>query len=59
MKTISLHDLIVKLQEKKLQANKPLGIITKLPSLDSMDRLLFNKSALAFIPVTGSSISTV
>ena len=35
------QSLIVKLQEKKLQANKPLGIITKLPSLDSMDRLLF------------------
>lgn len=51
------QSLIVKLQEKKLQANKPLGIITKLPSLDSMDRLLFKILVLGVLFLSASLIS--
>ena len=51
------QSLIVKLQEKKLQANKPLGIITKLPSLDSMDRLLFKILVLGVVFLSASLIS--
>ena len=51
------QSLIVKLQEKKLQTNKPLGIITKLPSLDSMDRLLFKILVLGVVFLSASLIS--
>ena len=51
------QSLIVKLQERKLQANQPLGIITRLPSLDSMDRLLFKFLVLGVIFLSASLIS--
>ena len=34
------QSLILKLQEKKLKSNEPIGLIDSLPSLDAMDNLL-------------------
>jgi len=51
------QSLIVKLQEKKLQANQPIGIIASLPSLDVMDKLLFKLLALGVLFLSISLIS--
>jgi len=51
------QSIIVKLQERKLQTNKPMGLITRLPSLDSMDNLLFKMLLLGVIFLSASLIS--
>ena len=51
------QSLILKVQEKKLQSNKPIGIISSLPSLDSMDKLLFKILALGVIFLSASLLS--
>ncbi|MDB2461236.1 cytochrome c biogenesis protein CcsA [Gammaproteobacteria bacterium] len=51
------QSLILILQEKKLQNNKPIGIIASLPSLDVMDKLLFKILALGVIFLSASLLS--
>ena len=51
------QSLILKIQEKKLQANQPIGLISKLPSLDAMDKLLFKLLALGVIFLSLSLLS--
>ena len=51
------QSLILILQEKKLQDNKPIGIIASLPSLDAMDKLLFKILALGVIFLSASLLS--
>ena len=51
------QSLILKIQEKKLQANQPIGLIAELPSLDSMDKLLFKLLALGIIFLSASLLS--
>ena len=51
------QSLIVKLQEKKLQTNQPIGIIASLPSLDVMDKLLFKLLALGVLFLSISILS--
>lgn len=43
------QSIILKIQEKRLQANQPTGIISSLPSLDAMDNLLFKILALGIL----------
>ena len=51
------QSLILILQEKKLQNNKPIGMIASLPSLDAMDKLLFKILALGVIFLSASLLS--
>ena len=51
------QSLILKLQEKKLQTNQPIGIIASLPSLDAMDNLLFKILALGVLFLSASLLS--
>jgi len=51
------QSLILILQEKKLQDNKPIGLIASLPSLDAMDKLLFKILALGVIFLSASLLS--
>ena len=51
------QSLILKIQEKKLQKNKPIGFIGSLPSLDIMDKLLFKLLALGVIFLSLSLLS--
>ena len=51
------QSLILKLQEKKLQTNQPIGLIAELPSLDAMDKLLFKILALGVIFLSASLAS--
>ena len=51
------QSLILKIQEKKLQTNQPIGIITSLPSLDAMDNLLFKILALGVLFLSASLLT--
>ena len=51
------QSVILKIQEKKLQSNQPIGLITSLPSLDAMDNLLFKILALGVIFLSASLLS--
>ena len=51
------QSLILKIQEKKLQSNQPIGLITSLPSLDAMDNLLFKILALGVLFLSASLIT--
>ena len=51
------QSLILKIQEKRLQANQPIGLIAELPSLDAMDKLLFKLLALGIIFLSASLLS--
>ena len=51
------QSLILKLQEKKLQTNQPIGLIASLPSLDAMDNLLFRILALGVLFLSASLVS--
>lgn len=51
------QSLILKIQEKKLQSNNPIGIIASLPSLDLMDKLLFKILALGVLFLSASLLS--
>ncbi len=51
------QSLILKLQEKKLQKNMPIGFIGALPSLNIMDKLLFKLLALGVIFLSLSLLS--
>ncbi len=51
------QSLILKVQEKKLKLNKPIGLISSLPSLDAMDKLLFRMLALGVLFLSLSLLS--
>ena len=51
------QSLILKLQEKKLKSNQPIGLIASLPSLDAMDNLLFKILALGVLFLSASLLS--
>lgn len=51
------QSMILKIQEKKLQSNKPIGLITSLPSLDAMDNLLFKILALGVLFLSASLLT--
>jgi len=51
------QSVILKIQEKKLQSNQPIGFITALPSLDAMDNLLFKMLALGVVFLSASLLS--
>jgi ABC-type uncharacterized transport system permease subunit len=51
------QSIILKVQERKLQANQPTDFITSLPSLDSMDKLLFKILTLGVLFLSVSLIT--
>ena len=51
------QSIILKIQEKKLKSNQPLGLIASLPSLDAMDNLLFKILALGVLFLSASLLS--